>query len=140
MEQRVKEFFLEYEKANSYSDVSAIGNLYADTFMFAGPNGVQAVKNADFLKAVPKMKMHFSSRGLSETKLQSVEAKPLDSKYLLATVVWRMKISNSSGRKDVDASATYVLVRGQGDALSIVLQIDHQDLASVIQGQQNIQP
>jgi ketosteroid isomerase-like protein len=134
MDQRVKEFFLEYEKANSSSDVSTIGSLYADTFMFGGPNGVQAVKNADFLKIVPKMKMYFSSMGLSETKLQSVEVKPLDSKYLLATVAWRMKIGKSSGDKDVDASATYVLVRGEGDALSIVFQIDHQDLASVIQG------
>jgi hypothetical protein len=139
MDQRVKAFFLQYEKANSSSDVSTIGSLYGDTFMFGGPNGVQAVKNADFLKIVPKMKMHFSSMGLSETKLQSVEANPLDSKYLLATVVWRMKIANSSSNKDVDASATYVLVRGEGDALSIVFQIDHQDLASVIQGLQNIQ-
>lgn len=139
MDQRVKEFFLQYEKANSSSDVSAIGSLYADTFMFAGPNGVQAVNKADFLKIVPKMKMHFSSMGLSETKLQSVEANPLDSKYLVAKVVWRMKLVNSSGGKDVDASATYVLVRGEGETLSIVFQIDHQDLASVIQGQQNIQ-
>jgi hypothetical protein len=43
MNQRVKEFFLQYERATS-SDVSEIGGLYADTFMFGGPNGVQAVK------------------------------------------------------------------------------------------------
>jgi hypothetical protein len=139
MDQRVKEFFLEYEKANSSSDVSAIGGLYAATFMFGGTNGVQAVKREDFLKVVPKMKVHFSSMGLSETQLQTVEANPLDSKYLLATVVWRMKLRNSSGRKHVDAFATYVLVRGQGDALSIVFQIDHQDLASLIKGQPNTQ-
>ncbi len=139
MNQRVKEFFLQYEKANSSSDVSAIGSLYADMFMFGGPNGVQTIKNEDFLKVVPKMKMSFSSMGLSETQLQTVESKPLDSKYLLATVVWRMKLGNSSGSKHVDASATYVLVRGQGDALSIVFQIDHQDLARVINGQQNTQ-
>jgi len=66
MDQRIKEFFLKYEKANSSSDVSAIGALYADTFMFGGTNGVQAVKREDFLKVVPKMKAHFSSMGLSE--------------------------------------------------------------------------
>lgn len=137
MNQRVKEFFLQYEKANSSSDVSAIGSLYADMFMFGGPDGVQTIKNEDFLKVVPKMKMSFSSMGLSETQLQTVESKPLDSKYLLATVVWRMKLGNSSGSKHVDASATYILVRGPGDALSIVFQIDHQDLARVINSQQN---
>ena len=139
MDQRVKEFFLKYEKANSSSDTSGITGLYADTFMFGGPNGVQAVKKEDFLKVVPKMKVHFFSMGLSETQLQTVEANPLDSKYLLATVVWRMKLRNASGSKHVEASATYVLVRGQGDALSIVFQIDHQDLASVIKGQQGTQ-
>ena len=136
MDQRVKEFFLQYERANSSSDVSGISGLYADTFMFGGPNGVQAVKKEDFLKVIPKMKTHFSSMGLSETQLQAVEANPLDSKYLLAKVVWRMSFRNSSRSKHVDASATYILVQGNGDALSIVFQIDHQDLASVIKEQQ----
>ena len=104
--------------------------------MFGGPNGVQAVNKLDFLKVVPKMKTHFSSMGLSETQLQGVEVYALDSKYLLAKVAWRMKFRNSSS-KHLDTSATYVLVRGNGDALSIVLQIDHQDLASVIKAQQN---
>ncbi|SRR6266496_107634 len=132
MDQRVKEFFLQYERANSSGDVSAIGGLYADIFMFGGPKGVQSVKKDDFLRVIPKMKAHLSSMGLSETQLQTVEANPLDSKYLLAKVVWGMKVRNSSGSKHLDASATYVLVRGQADALSIILQIDHQDLASVI--------
>src|SRR5580692_1581245 len=137
MDLRVNEFFLQYERANSSSDVSAIGGLYADTFMFGGPNGVQAVNKLDFLKVVPKMKAHFSSMGLSETQLQTVEVNPLDSKYLLAKVAWKMKLRNSSGSKHVETFATYVLARGNGDALSIILQIDHQDLASVIKAQQN---
>ena len=98
---------------------------------------MRSAQMEDFLKVLPKMKAHFSSRGLSETQLQAVQANPLDSKYLLAKVVWRMKFRNSSRDNHVEASATYVLVRGNGDALSIVLQIDHQDLASVIKELQN---
>jgi ketosteroid isomerase-like protein len=132
MNQRVEQFFLEYERANASLDASAIGELYADNFMFGGLNGVQAVKKEDFLRIVPKMKAHLASMGLSETHLQTVEATPLDSKYLLARVAWRMTVRNSSGSKHVDAFATYVLERSQGDVLSIVFQIDHQDLATVI--------
>jgi ketosteroid isomerase-like protein len=139
MDELVKDFFLRYEKANSSSDMSAIGGLYADTFMFGGPNGVQAVRNEDFVKFVPKMKARFSSMGVSETKLQTVETKILDSKYLLATVDWRIKLQKGSGSKDLDISATYVLVRGEGDALSIVFQIDHQDLPTVINSQLDTQ-
>ena len=137
MDQRVKEFFLQYERANSCSDVSGIGDLYADTFMFGGPNGVQAVKKEDFLKVIPKMKAHFASMGLSETHLQTVEATPLSTKYLLVKAAWRMTIRNSSGDKHVDAFASYILLRGPADVLSIVFQIDHQDLASVLGDQQN---
>lgn len=137
MEQQAKEFFVRYERANSTSDVSAIGNLYADTFMFGGPNGTQAVKKEDFLRVIPKMKAHYSSMGLAETQLQTVEATLLSSKYVLAKTAWRMTIRNSSGDRHVEAFATYILMRGQADALSIVFQIDHQDLASVLKDQQN---
>ena len=129
---QVKDFFIEYERTNSSSDTSAIGDLYAGTFMFGGANGVQAVTREDFLKVVPRMKAHLSSMGLFETRLGKVDVNPIDSKYLLANVNWRMKIRSSSGSKHVDASATYVLMRGQEDALSIVFQIDHQDLVTLI--------
>ena len=71
MDQRIKEFFLQYEKANSFSDVSGISALYADTFMFGGPNGVQAVNKGDFLKVVPKRKAYFSSMGLSDSRAET---------------------------------------------------------------------
>ena len=138
MDQRVKEFFLRYERANSSSVVSEIGALYADTFMFGGPNGVQAVNKVDFLKVVPKRKAYFSSMGLSVTQLESTEATPLDSKYLLAKVAWKMKLQNSSAMT-LHTYATYLLVRGNGDALSIVFQIDHQDLASAVKELQGTQ-
>lgn len=140
MHKRVRDFFLDYEKANSSSDPNAICELYAESFMFAGPHGVRAVKKEDFVQMVPRMKMYFASRGVSGTDLQTVEAIPLDSRYLLAKVVWRVNFRNSLGSKHVDVSATYVLARGQADELSIVVQIDHQDLARKIEGQRNGQP
>jgi ketosteroid isomerase-like protein len=137
MDQLVRAFFERYERANSSSDLSAIASLYADTFLFGGPNGVQAVKKQDFLKVVPRMKAHFASLGLSATELQSLEASALDSRYLLAEVGWRMILQNISGRSmHFDASATYILERTGADSISIVFQIDHQDLATVIRNQQ----
>ena len=137
MEQQAKEFFLRYEMANSTSDVSAIGDLYADTFMFGGPSGTQAVNQEDFLRVIPKMQADFLSMGLAETRLQTVEATLLSSKFVLAKTAWRMTIRNSSGDRHADAFATYILMRGQADVLSIVFQIDHQDLATVLKDQPN---
>lgn len=132
LNQRVKEFFLQYEKVNSSSDASGISRLYADTFMFGGTKGVQSVKKEDFLKVVPKMKAYYSSMGLIETQLGSVEVSSLDSKYLLVKVGWSMKLENPSGSRHVTTFATYVLEQGSADSLSIVFQIDHQDLAGVV--------
>ena len=44
VDQQVKAFLEKYARANSSSDVSLIGSLYADAFMFAGPNGARTVK------------------------------------------------------------------------------------------------
>lgn len=137
MDQVVRNFFEQYERANSASDLLLIGSLYADTFMFGGPNGVQAIKKEDFLRVVPRMKAHFMSMGLSETRLHSVDASAIDSRYLLAKVGWRMTLRNSTGDgKNLDTFATYILERRHGDALAIVFQIDHQDLATLIMNQQ----
>ena len=136
MQEQVEEFFRRFEIANASSDVDGIGELYADTFMFAGPNGVQSVKKEDFLKFVPKMKSHFESLGLSNTVLRTVEESPLDAKYLLAKVGWRMTLRGPAGSREIDSAASYILARGVGDRLTIICQIDHQDLASVIRTQQ----
>ena len=132
MDAQVKRFFLQYERANSSSELSEIGSLYAETFMFGGPQGVQAVKKEDFLKVIPRMKAQFTALGLVETKLNSVEASAIDSKYLLAKVGWVMTVETASGIRHLDALATYVLARGDNDELSIVFQIDHQSLANAI--------
>lgn len=138
MDQSVKNFFEQYQTATASSDLATIGRLYADTFMFAGPNGTQAVNKQDFLKIVPKMKAHFAAMGLSETTLQSVEATSIDSKYLLAKVGWKMTVRRDIGSAaQVNAFATYVLERKNGDTFWIVLQIDHQDLAAVIRSTQS---
>jgi hypothetical protein len=132
MIEQVKDFFARYERANSLSDAEAIGALYADAFMFGGPNGVQVIHRDDFLKVVPKRKAYFSSMGLTETVLNSVEVQSLSSKYLQAKVTWRMTLRDESGSRNLDAIATYVLMLAHGDELSIVFQVDHQDLATVI--------
>ena len=113
MSQQVEEFFKAYAKTNSSSDTSAIGDLYGGTFMFGAASGVQAVTREELLKVVPRMKAHLSSMGLFETQLRNVAVKPIDSKYLLANVDWRMQIRSSSASRYVDVSATYVLMRGQ---------------------------
>lgn len=128
MDQELNGFFAIYERANSESDISRIADLYADLFLFGGPQGVQPVKKEDFLKLLPKRKEHFKSIGLLNSKVTSLEEVNLDAKYVLARTVWRMTFQKATGGTiDIEAIATYILER-KNNTLAIVFQIDHQDL------------
>src|ERR1700730_2138697 len=129
MEPKLNEFFATYERANSESDISRIADLYADVFLFAGRQGVQPVKNEDFLKLLPRRKDHVKSVGLLHSKVISLEEVNLDAKYVLAKTVWRMTFQKATGTTDTEISATYILERRES-TLKIVVQIDHQDLTT----------
>lgn len=128
-----EDFFRLYEKTNSDFDVELISKLYADTFMFASPQGVQAVKKEDFVKVLPRRKEFMKAAGLLSSRVASLEATKLDSKYMLVKTVWSLRIQAANGG-DVagTTSATYILST-IGDSLEIVFQVDHQDLTKTIQ-------
>ena len=141
MDELVKAFFATYEKANSTSDFGAIGDLYAETFLFAGRDAAQSVRKVDFLKVIPRMKDHFASLGLTGSRLSSVETTELGSGYALAKVRWAMTLRTASGVvKTFDAFATYIVQRDDHDKLSILFQLDHQDLAAVVKQERGGDP
>jgi hypothetical protein len=136
MRHEAEDFFSRFEEANNGSNFAVFNQLYADRFMFGGPNGIQIVERDAFLKVIPKIKAQLSSMGLFQSQVEAVEPRELDSKYLLVKVSWWMGVRTSSGNNHIDAFATFVLARGPAGALSIVFQIDHQDLSTVIKTQQ----
>ena len=130
MNQTPEHFFKTYEQAISRSDIVTIATQYADAFMFGGPQGVQSVKRADFLKVVPRRKEYFASMGLVESKVISIDATSLDPKYVLVKTAWNMTFEKPTGRKEeIETRATYILER-EGNKLIIVFQMDHQDLTA----------
>ena len=130
---KVKDFFNHYERANANFDVQAIGRLYADDFMFADPQGVRAIKKSDFLNVLPRRKEYFRSLGLVSSTVQSVTASELDAKYLLAKLVWKFRFE-PEGKEPIESEnlGTYILA-AVGDSFQIVFQLDHQDLTQKAQ-------
>jgi hypothetical protein len=128
-----EEFFRLYEQANRDFDVQLIAKLYADTFMFGNPQGVQAVKKEDFLKVLPRRKEFMKTAGLLSSHVDSVQASTLDSKYVLVKTVWNMSFRGTNTDEVTrKTSATYVL-SNIGESFEIVLQLDHQDLMKIVQ-------
>ena len=128
-----EEFFRLYEQANRDFDVQLIAKLYADTFMFGNPQGVQAVKKEDFVKVLPRRKEFMKTAGLLSSRVDSVQSSTLDSKYVLVKTVWNMSFGGTNADEVTrKISATYVL-SNIGESFEIVLQLDHQDLMKIVQ-------
>ena len=128
-----EEFFRLYEQANNDFDVQLIAKLYADTFMFGNSQGVQAVRKDDFVKVLPRRKEFMKTAGLLSSRVDSVQASTLDSRYVLVKAVWNMTF-RANNRDEVISkiSATYILST-VGDSFEIVLQLDHQELMKIAQ-------
>jgi hypothetical protein len=124
----IAQFFEIYEKSISEAAVSTVGTLYSDVFMFGGPRGVQSVKKDDFLSLLPGRKAYFKSIGLEKSTVASIDEIPLDARYILAKVVWKMSLKNSTGiSRQFDTRTTYILELKNERPL-IIMQLDHQDL------------
>lgn len=127
MSQTVDEFFQQYVQSTQSSDPKLISALYAETFMFAGPLGTQAVNRDAFAVALPKRQEYFKRMGLTRTTLESVEETSLDEFYTMVRAHWAMWFERDPQNPVQEpAAATYILHR-QGGSLAIVLQLDHVD-------------
>ncbi len=132
MDNKVREFFARYEQANAEFNVAEIASLYADVFLFGGPQGAQSIKKDDFVKVLPRRKDFFKSVGLVSSKVERIETSELDSSYKLAKVVWKMRIERQGkAPADIETSTSYLLFNS-ANSLHIVFQVDHQDLGAKI--------
>jgi hypothetical protein len=129
----VKTFFEDYERGIEAADAERIASRYEDTFAFAGPQGMQAIKKDDFLRVLPRRREFFKTVGLISSKIRSLEETRLDDDYVLVKVYWTMSFEKDFEQLIVDEiSATYILHR-RDDSLRIVFQLDHQDLMKRVQ-------
>jgi hypothetical protein len=124
----MRSFFETFAGAVNKGDNETLTSLYADTFMFGGVQGAQAVKAEDFKLVLPKRQGFFASIGLRLTELVALDETVLSEKYTLAKVTWRMTYEKKEQEKIQDTTyATYVLCH-DGEGYKIILQLDHQDL------------
>ncbi len=95
---QIREFFDAYAKATASIDLAFFESAYGDTFMFASPGGVQAVKRDDFLKVVPKRAAFFRAAGLVGSEISRLEEMGLDETHTLIQTHWRLRFEKDPGR------------------------------------------
>jgi hypothetical protein len=128
----VEKMFGEYERGIGAPDPELISDIYENSFVFAGPQGVQVVRKEDLLRALPRRQAHFRSLGLISSRVRSLEEARLDDAYVMVKAHWDLQFEEGPGQSVVETSATYILHR-RGDRPRIVFQLDHQDLMKRVQ-------
>jgi hypothetical protein len=106
----IEQFLRAYLDAGNALDLEAIGKVYHDPFMFAGPAGVRVVPVQPFLSALPKRRAFFDSVGQRGTQLVSFNETILDDRYALVEAKLRMRFEPGD-REPVEAllGSTFVL-------------------------------
>ena len=129
----VRKLFEDYERGIGTPEPELISDIYEDSFVFAGPQGVQVVRKEDLLRALPRRQAYFRSVGLVTSKVRSLEEAHLDDHSLMVKAHWDPQFEKGPGQSlVVGTSATYIL-RRRGDRPRIVFQLDHQDLMKRVQ-------
>jgi len=131
--ERVTAFFAQYESNISGSDPAAMAAQYGESFLFAGPQGAQAVRRSDLVKVLPTRQGFFKSAGLRSSRVVALEEASVDDRCVLVKAQWRMQFGSAAApATDLDLFATYLLQQ-QPDGLRIVFQLDHDDMMKRVQ-------
>ena len=81
----------------------------------------------------------FDRLGCQSTALVSLEEKPLDARYVMASTRWRMTFArNGAKSEDVLVDSIYIVDTG-GEAFKIVFYLASQDLMQILR-QRGITP
>lgn len=128
---KVADFFREFEAAGNSLDVAVTERQFNEVFLHGDPQKVQTVQRTDLIKALPMRKAMFDKLGLQTTKVTVTEQIDFSPFYTLAKVAVAMHFTTSSGPKQLDQTATYML-KLDGEEMKIVAYINDQLLQELL--------
>jgi Domain of unknown function (DUF4440) len=122
---RLEQFFAEYEKAFNRRDIKKSAELFADTFISAGPKGVIAQNKEEFLKKAGQASEFYKSVGQTSAKIISEKFFPISDQYSMVAVHWGVTFQKT-GNKLIEFDVSYIVSEIKNDP-QIILFIAHQD-------------
>lgn len=131
---KIKQFFARYEEGANSFDPDLVCSLYTTEFLGGGPSGVMCGRNDESLrKFVIQRQAFFQQIGFQSAKVMGVEETPLDDRYTMAKVRWRMTFEKQpGGLLDFEFYLTYFLF-DPGSGPKVVFWISHDDEQQVLQ-------
>ena len=123
-------FFRRFEAQTATGDVEGLADLYAPSFLMAGPGGTRIVNARDLIHAIPKRKQLFDAAGCRSTTLVSVDETRLDDRYSLVRTEWEWAFQRTDGTTTaISQPSTFIVDRG-ADGGKIVCYMNHGDVVA----------
>jgi hypothetical protein len=127
----MNEFFSKYEQAFSELDAKKQAELFADTFLTAGPQGTIAHSKEEWIKLADSMAGVYRSIGQDYVKILTMHEQRISDEYAMVNVRWGAKFKKIPN-KLIEFDVSY-LVQQIGDSKKIILSIAHQDEAKAME-------
>ena len=122
---KLENLFIEYEKAFNDLDIKRNAEMFADTFISAGPKGAIAQGKKDFLEKAAQTAEFYKSVGQTSAKIISKNIIPISDQYVMVTVHWGVTFQKT-GNELIEFDVSYI-VHDAGAGARIILFIAHED-------------
>jgi hypothetical protein len=123
----VQAFFDQYARSRSAMDIDRLLSQYADSCMFAGPDGARVVDKQAITEGFPKALELLKAVGHTSTTVASLDETRVDEHYAMvrARLVWRFE-TGAAPPIDVNVDSTF-MVHIKNGVPKIVFQHEHED-------------
>jgi hypothetical protein len=111
-----------------------VAELFADVFLHADPHGAAPVPRHAMLAALPQRERSFAAAGLGRARLDSATETALDDHYVLLRTHWSAPSTVPDGGSGPLALDSTFLLRRDNSRLSVVVHLNHADIAAVLAG------
>jgi hypothetical protein len=122
MQRAVTELFNRYARETNKAlvgepDLSALVELYTDSFIGSSPLGVMTGQQGDeFTKALTAGFARYRAIGTRRMTILDVRVEPIDTIHALANVAWRASYSRDGAQKEIDFNNVYLVRIDDGRA------------------------
>jgi hypothetical protein len=122
---QIDAFFAEYERSFSALDMGKTGELYADTFIGAGPKGTITQSKTQFVEWGKKAAEFYRQAGQTGVKIINKQEQPITNEYTMVTVHWGATFEKT-GDEITEFDVTYIIQETSAQP-QIIMFITHQD-------------
>ena len=124
MDQKLKDFFRDYEEAFRDLDFRRQAEHFSEHFVSAGPRGEIALDKEQFLAMAEKTTAFYRQVGMTGVRLTDAKETPITAEYTSVKTHWAATF-RKTGDKQVEFDITYILHKGEKP--KVVMFITHQD-------------